>query len=53
MATKKTAAKGRTKSKPWVSAADAVDEQLGLYRSMRDFQITGEPSGVGEEEVFQ
>jgi len=27
------------------SAAKAVDEQLARYRSMRDFQITAEPSG--------
>ncbi len=52
MATKKTAAKGRTKSKAPVSAADAVDEQLGLYRSMRDFQITGEPSGSAKKKFF-
>ena len=44
MATKK-----RAKSK---SAADAVDEQLGLYRSMRDFQVTGEPSGSEKKKFF-
>src|SRR5215470_14146950 len=27
------------------SAANAVDEQLARYRSMRDFTITAEPSG--------
>ena len=27
------------------SAADAVDEQLARYRSMRDFHVTAEPSG--------
>ena len=27
------------------SAADAVDEQLARYRSMRDFSVTEEPSG--------
>ena len=27
------------------SAGDAVDEQLERYRSMRDFQVTAEPSG--------
>lgn len=27
------------------AAADAVDEQLARYRSMRDFQVTAEPSG--------
>jgi bifunctional non-homologous end joining protein LigD len=40
MATKK-----RAKSK---SSADAVDEQLERYRSMRDFGVTGEPSGEEE-----
>ena len=40
MATKK-----RAKSKSPTSAADAVDEQLERYRSMRDFDITAEPSG--------
>jgi bifunctional non-homologous end joining protein LigD len=33
-----------TRKKP-ESAADAVDEQLARYRSMRDFGITAEPSG--------
>jgi bifunctional non-homologous end joining protein LigD len=47
MATKK-----RTKSKAPASAADAVDEQLGLYRSMRDFEITGEPSGSAKKKFF-
>src|SRR6266566_3421905 len=27
------------------SAADAIDQQLARYRSMRDFNITAEPSG--------
>ena len=27
------------------SAANAIDEQLARYRSMRDFHITAEPSG--------
>jgi bifunctional non-homologous end joining protein LigD len=40
MATKK-----RPKSKSPKTAADAVDEQLELYRSMRDFKVTREPSG--------
>ena len=44
MATKK-----RAKSK---SAADAVDEQLKLYRSMRDFKVTSEPSGSAKEKHF-
>src|SRR4051812_2186450 len=30
---------------PASSAGDAVDEQLARYRSMRDFQVTAEPSG--------
>jgi bifunctional non-homologous end joining protein LigD len=30
---------------PVGDAADAVDRQLSLYRSMRDFEITSEPSG--------
>ncbi len=47
MATKK-----RAKSKSAVSAADAVDEQLGLYRSMRDFQVTSEPSGSTNKKFF-
>jgi bifunctional non-homologous end joining protein LigD len=47
MATKK-----RTKSKAPTSAADAVDEQLGLYRSMRDFEVTGEPSGSAKKKFF-
>ena len=40
MATKK-----RTGSKSPRTAADAVDEQLQLYRSMRNFKVTSEPSG--------
>ncbi|WP_158793020.1 DNA ligase D [Granulicella sp. L60] len=47
MATKKSA-----RSKSPAAAADAVDEQLGLYRSMRDFQITGEPSGSVKAKFF-
>jgi bifunctional non-homologous end joining protein LigD len=39
MATKKRAAKRE------VSSADAVDEQLARYRSMRDFNVTSEPAG--------
>ena len=30
-------------------AADAVDEQLARYRSMRDFHITAEPSGGSDK----
>jgi bifunctional non-homologous end joining protein LigD len=47
MATKKSA-----RSKSPAAAADAVDEQLGLYRSMRDFQVTGEPSGSVKAKFF-
>jgi bifunctional non-homologous end joining protein LigD len=47
MATKKKA-----KSKSPMTAADAVDEQLGLYRSMRDFKITSEPSGSAKAKLF-
>src|SRR5258705_6708897 len=43
MATKK-----RSKPKPTSTAADAVDEQLERYRSMRDFKVTSEPSGGGK-----
>lgn len=31
------------------AAADAVDEQLARYRSMRDFSVTAEPSGESEK----
>src|ERR1700748_688597 len=37
MATKRTASPKKS--------ADAVDEQLARYRSMRDFEVTAEPSG--------
>src|SRR5580693_8315545 len=30
-------------------AADAIDRQLSLYRSMRDFEITNEPSGKSKK----
>jgi bifunctional non-homologous end joining protein LigD len=46
MATKKVA-----KSKSPKTAADAVDEQLGRYRSMRDFKITKEPSGSAKAKL--
>src|ERR1700722_11932136 len=42
MATKKSV---KSKANPPKTAADAVDEQLKLYRSMRDFKVTDEPSG--------
>jgi bifunctional non-homologous end joining protein LigD len=60
-ASKKTAAKktpatapAKTKAKGSSRASDAVDEQLERYRSMRDFQVTAEPSGgigKGRKEV--
>jgi bifunctional non-homologous end joining protein LigD len=40
-APKKAPKKAATKS----SAADAIDEQLARYQSMRDFKVTAEPSG--------
>jgi bifunctional non-homologous end joining protein LigD len=40
----KTASKKAT-SKSSETAANAVDEQLKRYRSMRDFHVTAEPSG--------
>ncbi len=39
------AKKAAKKSPPPQTSADAVDEQLARYRSMRDFGITAEPSG--------
>jgi bifunctional non-homologous end joining protein LigD len=39
------AAKKRVKKSPVKAAADEVDEQLARYRSMRDFEVTAEPSG--------
>jgi bifunctional non-homologous end joining protein LigD len=47
MATKK-----RSKPKAAPSAADAVAEQLERYRSMRDFEITSEPSGGAASKSF-
>ena len=56
MATRKTVAKrAAKKSVRGASAtaksapADAVDEQLARYRSMRDFGVTAEPSGETKE----
>lgn len=40
----KSAAKKKLQAKP-KDAADAVDEQLARYRSMRNFKVTSEPSG--------
>ena len=44
MATKKTPP--TKKSRKRANPADAVDEQLARYRSMRDFDITAEPAGA-------
>ncbi len=44
MAPRKTAVKTPNAASP-AKAADAVDEQLARYRSMRDFGITAEPAG--------
>jgi bifunctional non-homologous end joining protein LigD len=44
--------KKKARSKLPLSAADAVDEQLELYRSMRDFKITSEPSGSAKAKLF-
>ncbi len=35
------------------NASDLVDEQLEKYRDMRDFQVTAEPSGEGQEAARQ
>jgi bifunctional non-homologous end joining protein LigD len=45
MATKKSIPPKRTPRKR-ANPADAVDEQLARYRSMRDFEVTAEPSGA-------
>jgi len=39
----------KVKAKNADHAADAVDEQLARYRSMRDFHITAEPSGKADK----
>ena len=39
----------KVKAKSPNRAADAVDKQLARYQSMRDFNITAEPSGVGRK----
>src|SRR5690242_21638704 len=46
-AAKKTSAKPSAKktSRAAEHAANAVDEQLARYRSMRNFRVTSEPSG--------
>ena len=44
--TKKAPKKVATKKTSGMSAADVVDEQLARYRSMRDFNVTAEPSGA-------
>jgi bifunctional non-homologous end joining protein LigD len=47
MATKRktSAAKSSSAAKSKQQPADAIDEQLARYRSMRDFKVTAEPSG--------
>ncbi|MCU1318545.1 MAG: ligase, partial [Edaphobacter sp.] len=42
---KKAAKKAAAKKRLNDTAANAVDEQLARYRSMRDFKVTAEPSG--------
>ena len=44
-AAKKAAPKKAPKKAAKNSAADAIDEQLARYQSMRDFNVTAEPSG--------
>src|SRR5215469_6930694 len=46
---KKAPKKAATKKTAGLSAADVVDEQLARYRSMRDFNVTAEPSGASEK----
>jgi bifunctional non-homologous end joining protein LigD len=46
-AAKKTSAVKVPGKKARLDPADAVDEQLARYRSMRDFRVTAEPSGGG------
>src|SRR5271170_2939003 len=41
---KKTASSARTK------ASNAIDDQLALYRSMRNFNVTAEPSGSSKSQ---
>src|ERR1700712_304288 len=45
MVKKKAATTRRSRAVGTVGAADAVDEQLARYRSMRHFEVTAEPSG--------
>src|SRR5271169_2984228 len=44
--------KKRSKQKAPTTAADAVDEQLERYRTMRDFKVTSEPSGSAKAKSF-
>src|SRR5580658_3084879 len=39
----------KSTSKP--TPADLIDQQLELYRSMRDFRVTQEPSGFGKAAI--
>ncbi len=43
---KKSRPKAAPRKRAQNSPADAVDEQLARYRSMRDFHVTAEPSGA-------
>ena len=47
--TSKPAEEARDTSATSATPADLVDVQLARYRGMRDFKITGEPSGEGSE----
>jgi bifunctional non-homologous end joining protein LigD len=50
---KKPAKKAASKSAPINKhSAGAADNQLKLYRSMRDFKVTGEPSGSSKTKFF-
>ena len=52
MATKKKTTKKKASAKSRLTAADAVDEQLEAYRSMRNFKVTSEPSGGSKAKHF-
>jgi bifunctional non-homologous end joining protein LigD len=46
MATRKSDTSSITRKHPATAASSAVDAQLAHYRSMRDFNLTAEPSGT-------
>ena len=46
---KKAPAKSTVRKRP---TGDAADDQLKLYRSMRDFKVTGEPAGSRKTKFF-